>query len=135
MPALLADVNVEGLVAVLVRIWLSEAWRDLWTALNCALETFETVGLSRDALDTLVWQTCQSRQTVLVTANRNRRGPDSLEETIRTLNTPTSLPVVTLANPERLTHDKAYAQRAAERLLDYLLNIENYRGVGRLYVP
>ncbi|HEV3259279.1 MAG TPA: hypothetical protein VG013_20605 [Gemmataceae bacterium] len=135
MPAVLPDVKVEGQVALLVRIWLSEAWRDLWTALNYALETFERMGLPRDAPDTLVGQTCQSRQTVLVTANRNRRGPDSLEDAIRTINTPTSLPVVTLANPERLTHDRAYAERAAERLLDYLLNIENYRGVGRLYVP
>jgi hypothetical protein len=31
--------------------------------------------------------------------------------------------------------DKAYAERVAERLLDYLMTIENYRGVGRLYVP
>jgi len=135
MPAVLADVNVEGQFAVLVRIWLSEAWRDVWTGLNYSLETFETLGLPRNASDTSVWQTCQSRQVVLVTANRNRRGPDSLEAAIHTLNTATSLPVITLASPERLNHDRLYAEHVAERLLDYLMTIDNYRGAGRLYVP
>ena len=96
---------------------------------------FESLGLARDAADKLVWQRCQERDVVLVTANRNRRGPDSLEETIRTLNTRQSLPVITIASPERIARDRAYAERVAERLLEFLMSIESYRGVGRLYVP
>jgi hypothetical protein len=70
-----------------------------------------------------------------VTGNRNAQGPTSLEAVIRRLNRPDCLPVVTLADPRRLLTDSGYAGRTAERLLDYLMQIEQYRGTGRLYVP
>ena len=47
----------------------------------------------------------------------------------------TSLPVITLADPEGIRHSGAYAEQTVERLLDYLLEIDNYRGTGRLYIP
>jgi hypothetical protein len=53
-----------------------------------------------------------------------------LEAVIRAENQPDCLPVVTIANPDRL-----YAETVAVRLLDYLILIENYRGAGRIYVP
>jgi hypothetical protein len=70
-----------------------------------------------------------------ITANRNAEGPDSLEAAIRTLGTARSLPVVTIGDPDRLLRDRDYAQRAAAQLLEYLLDLENLRGTGRLYVP
>jgi hypothetical protein len=39
-----------------------------------------------------------------------------------------------LANPERFLSDKAYAARAADRLLQYLADLNNYRGTGWLYI-
>jgi hypothetical protein len=45
------------------------------------------------------------------------------------------LPVLTLANAERIRTDKRYAEQTAVRLLEYLLDIENYRGTARIYVP
>jgi hypothetical protein len=71
----------------------------------------------------------------LFTGNRNQEGPESLEMAIRLHNQANSLPVITLSNPKRFGHDRRYVHRVAERLLDILQKIENYRGAGRLYVP
>ena len=101
MRGILADNDVEGVLDILTRIWLSDAWRDPWDELGCALETFDSLGLSRDAPDSLVWSTCQSRGVVLITGNRNAESPESLEATIRRSNQPSHLPVFTLANPRR----------------------------------
>jgi len=72
---------------------------------------------------------------VLITANRNREGEDSLEATIRRENTPTCLPVITLTDPSRIVHEKQYARRAAERLIEHLFDIEKMLGTGRLFIP
>jgi hypothetical protein len=32
-------------------------------------------------------------------------------------------------------HDKSYAKQTAEKALEYLMDIEKYRGAGRLYIP
>ena len=63
-------------------------------------ESFERLGLPYNTSDRDLWQLCQQREIVLLTANRNDEGPNSLEATIRTLNAPSSLPVLTIADPE-----------------------------------
>ena len=73
--------------------------------------TFADVGLAPDTSDSLAWQLCQGQGLVLVTANRNDDGPDSLEATLRKHNTATSLPVITLADPEGIRHSGAYAEQ------------------------
>ncbi len=67
--------------------------------------------------------------------NRNQRGPDSLEAVIRAENQPDSLPVMTIGDADRVLEDRLYAEKVAERLLDYLMRIDELRGTGRLYVP
>jgi len=42
---------------------------------------------------------------------------------------------VTLASADPVLEDRDYAVRAVVKLLEYLLDIDNYRGCGRLYVP
>jgi hypothetical protein len=71
----------------------------------------------------------------LITANRNDEGPDSLEATIRDLNEPSSLPILTVANPESIFTSQDYAERVAIQVLEYLMDLNNFRGVGRLFVP
>jgi hypothetical protein len=39
---------------------------------------------------------------ILITANRSMKGKDSLEQVMREENTPTSLPVITIGNIDRL---------------------------------
>jgi hypothetical protein len=82
-----------------------------------------------------VWKTCQAHSVILVTANRNKRGSESLEATIQELNDSTCLPVLTIAAPQRLRKDTDYREHVAARMLDILMHIEEYRGTGRLYLP
>jgi hypothetical protein len=113
----------------------SDAYRELWRKAEVSVLAFEGLGLPETAPDADVWRACQERQIILITGNRNADSPDSLENTIRAHNDARCLPVITITNPRRLMQSKAYAQRAAERLLDYLLFLENFRGTGRLYIP
>jgi hypothetical protein len=71
----------------------------------------------------------------LITGNRNNDGPDSLEAVIRNENQADSLPVITISRPRRLLQDGRYAEEVAERILDYLIRIDDVRGTGRIYVP
>jgi hypothetical protein len=51
--------------------------------------------------------------------NRNEDGPTSLEATIQGWNTSTSLPVLTISEPQRLLSSRAYAQRVVERVYQF----------------
>jgi hypothetical protein len=135
MLKIMADHNVEGHLQVLINVWSSPEWGDVWTAMSCEIESFERLGIPHDTPDTELWQLCQRYEIVLVTGNRNAEGDESLEAAIKTLLSPQSLPVLTIGDPDRLVRDRDYAERAAAQLLEYLLDLENLRGTGRLYVP
>lgn len=135
MPGIMADNDVIGQFRTLLTILESKTWHDVWPGLKMTVETFESLGLATDAPDVLVWKTCQDRGVVLFTGNRNDDGPDSLEATIRSFNQAQSLPVITLGDPERFTHERSYRRRVAVRLLETLMDLEKHLGSGRLYVP
>ena len=134
MHAILSDHNIEGHFDALITNLKTGPWRKFWEELDIAVESFATLGIPTDTPDAALWQMCQDREIVLFTANRNKDGPDSLEATIRRFNLATSLPVFTLANPDRFANDRAYASDVAERALERLLEIENLRGTGRLFL-
>jgi len=71
---------------------------------------------------------------LLLTDNRNRRGEDSLEQTIREENSITSLPVLTLGNVARIV-EQAYREQYVVRLVEIVLDLANYLGTGRLFIP
>jgi hypothetical protein len=135
MRGILADINVGAQVRALLSIWTSDTWRELWHDLGLATASFPALGLSYDESDRVIWRTCQLERLVLITGNRNDDGPDSLEATIRDENRPESLPVITIADTDRLLRDRPYAERVAERLLEKLIAIDDFRGTGRIYVP
>jgi hypothetical protein len=112
-----------------------EPWTDFWNHLGLVLCTFEEVGLIPTSPDTEIWLRCQEKELVLVTDNRNRDGPDSLESAIQAYNTPTSLPVFTIGKLGRFQTNRTYADRVLRRFIDYLLDIDRVRGAGRLYLP
>ena len=85
--------------------------------------------------DTEIWRICQREQILLITNNRNADDADSLEAVIRKENHALAVPVVTLARADQLRTDRAYAQRTAERLLEYLAYLEEILGAGRIYIP
>ena len=109
----------------------SEGWLKL---LDIPMLTFTDVGLSIDSSDREVWRFAQAKQLILLTGNRNKDGADSLEQTIREENTPDSLPVITVGIVDRL-EEHTYREQSAERLVEIILNIENYLGAGRIYIP
>lgn len=135
VKGLLADINVLGYVEMLVQRMQVEPWNEFWFALNLRVCTFDEVGLSRTWSDLAIWQVCQSSQLVLITDNRNHDAPESLEETIARHNRPDSLPVFTISDLDKLRTNRQYAERVVERLLDYLLRVDEVRGTGRLYLP
>jgi hypothetical protein len=135
MRGILADINVGKQRRAILAIWSSDAWRDLWNGLGLTVVGFPSLGLSNDSPDTDIWRTCQREELVLITGNRNKRGTDSLEAVIQAENQPDCLPVVTIGYPRRVLYDRFYAEQVAERLLDYLMRIDDVRGAGRIYVP
>ena len=135
MNGLLADANVVGPIEALVYQMQSGMWAEFWTALGLEFKRFEDVGLSQDSSDLVIWQTCQAEQLILITDNRNRKFPDSLEATIRQYNQPDSLPVFTISDMTAFSTSRTYAEKVLEHLYDYLLRIDEVRGTGRLYLP
>jgi len=71
---------------------------------------------------------------ILLTHNRNMKGEDSLEQTIREENSPAALPVLTVGRVERL-RERSYRERCAVRLVEISLDVEKYLGTGRIYIP
>lgn len=135
LRGILPDANCEGHFHALLRALHDEERREFWHYLNLAVLNFEDLGLSVDASDRSLWEQCQQHDVILITGNRNAAGPDSLEATIQACNTAVSLPVLTLANVERIRRDRQYAVEVADRLLDNLFSIDDFRGTGRLYLP
>ena len=67
----MADNDVGGAMQVLRRILESPnhaAWLEF---LSVAFTDFESLGLSRDAADRIVWQTCRTADVVPITGNRS----------------------------------------------------------------
>ena len=131
VTGLIADADVRGPFRTLIAACHGPVWREIWHELRVGIFTFDDLGLPDHALDAQVWTACQSRGLILVTGNRNSSGPDSLEATIRTRGTASSLPVFTLADPKRILRDRGYAEDVAARMIERLMDIEQSRGSGR----
>ena len=135
MKGLLADVNDGKQVRVLLMLLQEEPRAEFWKHLGLIVPTFADLGLHPRSTDLDVWCKCQAEELLLITANRNDDGPDSLEATIRTYTTPQSLPVFTLADANRILNERSYAELVADRLLEYLYDMDHLKGSGRLYLP
>jgi hypothetical protein len=135
MPDLLADANIEGHVRALVRIIEFEFGDKALVSLSCRLLELNDVGLNRKSDDVSVWRKAQEIGAIIVTNNRNQKGATSLNSAILNENTLESLPVLTLADSDRMLHDRTYATNIAYRLMEILMEIDLYRGTGRPYLP
>lgn len=71
---------------------------------------------------------------LLLTANWNAKGEDSLEQVMREENQPTSFPIITIGDPDRV-NEFDYRERCVERLVEIVIDIQDYMGSGRLYIP
>ena len=128
----LIDHNLRGHAVLLSGSILSSGWLD-WIPIRFI--TFDEMKLPINSDDRVVWQFAQSNQMILLTANRSMKGENSLEQVMCEEMTPTSLPVVTISNGDRLLNEPNYRERCATRLVEIVLDLDAYRGVSRLFIP
>lgn len=131
MITILADHNLEGQANLLWRTLATEGWLALELL---QLATFSDVGLPFTCTDREVWLFVQRQEMILLTGNRNLDGEDSLEQTIRNENSVAALPVVTISDVERMV-ERTYREACATSLAEIVLYLDNYRGVGRIFIP
>jgi predicted nuclease of predicted toxin-antitoxin system len=131
MIFLLADHDIEGHAHSLIGVLGAEGWLDM---VDLRLTTFAEAGLPFNSSDRIVWRFAQENGMVLLTNNRNMDSEDSLEQTLREENTPASLPILTIANVDRLS-ERHYRERCAFQLLEVVLELEKHLGRSRIYIP
>lgn len=135
MISLLIDANLDGHARLLRNRLFSADWSSISQGLGVELLFLEDVGLDRHSPDNVVWQVCQDHGYWLLTANRNQEKADSLEAMIRTASNFDSIPVLTLADANRMLQGGDYLDRVVERLLDILMRKAQFLGTGRLFLP
>ncbi len=128
----LIDHNLGGHAEILLGNIASQGWLEL---VSIRFITFKEMKLSIDSSDRIVWRIAQSNKMILLTANRSMKGEDSLEQVLREENTLDSFPVITIGDADRFLADRVYRNRCVDRILEILLDIEAWMGVGRLFVP
>jgi hypothetical protein len=135
MPGLLADENADKYLDAVLSVCRSPLWIGLWEELDVRIISFADLSLARSVSDDVLWFACQREGVILFTDNRNSDRPDSLEATILAHNTVSTLPVLTPGESVRLLADQHYLERAAIGLMEIAMELEQYRGAGRLYIP
>lgn len=134
MQIILSDHNCEGQAKAIVNVLRYDGtWLDLSPI---KLIWFRDIDLPISAKDETVWRLCQERRYLLLTGNRTNEDKEkSLEFAIRTLLTSTSLPVITIGNLKRVIPDHVYREQCAERLAEIVYDLEDFRGVMRIFIP
>ena len=135
MPSLLADANADAHLDAILAVCESPYWREFWESLAIQVYHFADLGLDSSMPDDRLWEYCQQRNLVLLTSNRNSRGPTSLQATIASKGEVGDLPVFTMADADRVLADRAHAEDVAVRMMELLDEIDWYRGSGRLWLP
>lgn len=128
---ILLDHNLEGHAKFLIAGLRETEWEQ---HLGIEFVRLRHVNLPDDASDAVIWHFAQEHRLLLITDNRNREGEGSLEATIERENTPAALPVLTIASLASLPSPE-YRQQVAHKLAEVLIYLENYFGVGRVYLP
>jgi len=131
MITVLSDHDIKGKVFLLWGAVTASGWLEL---MPMRLVRFRDVYLPPDSTDRAVWRFAQAQGMILLTNNRNMEGVDSLEQTLREENTVGALPVLTIGNFDRIT-ERAYREDCAARLLEIAVYLDEYLGVGRLFIP
>ena len=128
---ILVDYNLNQEAILFAGILASRGWLDL---VSIRLITFADVGLPANSNDRAVRQFAQANRLILLTANRNAKGQDSLERVMREENTSTSFPIITIGDRSRVS-EYDYRDSCVEKLVEIVLDIQDYMGSGRLFIP
>jgi len=128
---ILLDHNLDGHLVFLEAGLKETGWDQI---LSIEFRLLRDYGLPSNCPDHELWRLAQEQQLLLLTHNRNRAGETSLQAAIERENGPDSMPVVTISDKEALLHSD-YRCRVAENLAQIIVDLHNYRGVGRVFVP
>ena len=128
---ILLDHDLEGQVPFLEAGWRETGW-DQYLPLE--FRRLRDLNVPDNATDQEVWRYVQCEYFLLLTNNRNREDETSFQATIERENTRDSLPVITVSDKDKLVFP-AYRQQAAHKLAAIIIYLENYLGVGRVYIP
>ena len=131
MIRLLSDHDIVQQARLIWEVFTEGDWRYFGVT---HLVSLADVGLDSAASDREIWRTCQSHGLVLVTANRNADGIDALANVITEMNHAGCLPVLTIGSP-RQVREHSYREDCAYRIADIVLELEQVRGSGRLFIP
>jgi hypothetical protein len=128
---ILLDHDIEGHAKYLQAGLRETGWdRDV----TVTFVRLRDLGLPDDSSDQDIWRFAQQHRLLLITSNRNQENATSLQATLERENTPEALPVLTLSQAHRLLLSD-YRQQAVHKLVEVLIYLENYLGVGRIYIP
>ena len=72
----LVDYNLDGYAIIFLGILTKGTWLEFTSV---QFVTFREVGLAMESSDRVVWRYAQEHQMMILTANRNMKGEDSLE--------------------------------------------------------
>jgi predicted nuclease of predicted toxin-antitoxin system len=127
----LVDYNLNRQALLLAGRLTAGGWLDI---APIRLVTFGDIGLAENSNDRVVWQVAQTNGMLLLTANRNAKDEDALEQVMREENVLTSFPIITISDPDRL-NEYEYRERCVAKLVEIALDLKNYMGCGRLFIP
>ncbi|MFQ4144966.1 ACP S-malonyltransferase [Chlorogloeopsis sp. ULAP02] len=127
----LIDHNIRGQAKLLLDVIINQGWLDV---IEIRFVMFEEMSLTIDSSDRVVWRLAQANKMILLTANRSAKGKDLLEQVLREENTLDSLPVITIANVNRVSESE-YRELCVNCLVEIALYVENYLGVRRIFIP
>lgn len=128
---ILLDNNLDGHLAFLEAGLRETGWDQ---TITLVFQRLRDVGLPYDVPDHEIWRFVQQHRLILLTHNRNSADETSLQATIQRENTPHSLPVLTISNKDELAVAD-FRQRVVHKLVEYAVDLDQYLGTGRLYVP
>lgn len=131
MIKVLLDNDISGFQTLLTGVIESTGWSEYELIEFIRLED---LGLDYATNDREIWRRCQNSGYILLTTNRNEKGADSLQLTIREESTLASLPVITISDQQQL-HNATYREACIESLLTIVLELNSHLGTGRLYIP
>ena len=131
MTVILVDHNMEGQAVLL---WDALKKTGIADLIPLEMLMFADAGLPDNSSDREVWRFVQTRRMMLLTDNRSDNEEDSLEQTIREENRENSLPVLTIGNLNRVK-ERHYRERCAEQIAEIVLELDNFLGCGRIFVP
>ena len=131
MIKILIDHNIEGQAKLL---WDTFKNTGLLELCETEFVMFGDVGLEININDRQLWHFAQNNQMLLLTDNRSDNEEDSLEQTIRQENMPTSLPILTVGKISRM-NKRLYREQCTERIAEIILELKNYQGTGRIFIP